>query len=319
MRSRPRSPTSNARCRGHGFTLIELLVVIAIITLLMSILMPALAGAREQAKQVKCVANLKQIGLGMHYYFNEWTEWFPFSKYEGLTALYSMHGFYYGGHPGRLAPGHAGEWWGYYNTYYRDTPLGRPFNRYIYPELPNWDVRENDPLFDGVRNVPVFQCPSDKGATWTNDPNAEPWCTSAYWYCGSSYLTNYLFARYWADDSHPRSDPNVPTPWQHYANALVRVQLQRDASRFVILLEDGMAWGLWNYLPRRGWHNRWNRHSMLFLDGHAANMLTDTAQGTSGLGWKACSGNNRDDRRAWWNKRDDPDYQYRDLLPLPGQ
>ena len=55
-----------------GFTLIELLVVIAIIAVLMAILMPALRQARSQAKRTVCGSNLKQVGVAMHMYADEW-------------------------------------------------------------------------------------------------------------------------------------------------------------------------------------------------------------------------------------------------------
>ena len=63
--------------RVRGFTLIELLVVIAIIAVLIALLLPAVQSAREAARRVNCVNNLKQIGIALHNYHDSMSTFPP--------------------------------------------------------------------------------------------------------------------------------------------------------------------------------------------------------------------------------------------------
>src|SRR5690242_6408420 len=71
--------------KRHGFALIELLVVIAIIAILAALLFPVLATARERAREIDCLSNVKQIGAALSTYLVDWDSTYPMDRLPDAT------------------------------------------------------------------------------------------------------------------------------------------------------------------------------------------------------------------------------------------
>lgn len=85
----------------HGFTLIELLVVISIIAVLAGMLVPAVSAVREQARSMTCRGNLRQVGMAVMAYTQEWDGMLPLSHFKSGFSPADWGGIY---------PASGGSW-----------------------------------------------------------------------------------------------------------------------------------------------------------------------------------------------------------------
>jgi len=191
--------------KRRGFTLIELLVVIAIIGILVALLLPAVQSAREAARRISCMNNLKQIGLAMQNYE---------STYSRLPIGYQ---FCAPGLPGPSVVGHTA--WVRLLPYHEQLNLHDEYQYGLFP-----GNTPNETVFSA--QIPAYQCPSDDARGRWAGPNRD--------YARSNYLFCMGNSRMVADDvGHRIMDCPYPSSMDVTTNGAFQIGEARRLSAIV--------------------------------------------------------------------------------------
>jgi prepilin-type N-terminal cleavage/methylation domain-containing protein len=243
----------------RAFTLIELLAVVAIIALLIAILLPGLAAAREQGKIARCLANLHAILTANETYSAEFD-----GAAVPMVAQLEPNRWLRG--PNVFGGASSDDYWRTVADGIFYLPASaRPMNRVMF----------SDPVDEGDE-LPVYRCPSDR---FNFMRGWEDTSLSAYEDFGVSYAMNW----HAVEDLIPSADADTWNSVRYYKQ--MRAAGRADFnSRFIIFMEEPLNASFQARAQLVGYHNVFSRHAVGFADGHAE-MANIDSRTWCGPGW----------------------------------
>jgi prepilin-type N-terminal cleavage/methylation domain-containing protein/prepilin-type processing-associated H-X9-DG protein len=220
--------------RKKAFTLIELLVVVAIISLLAAILFPVFARARENARRASCLSNLRQIGLGMMMYTQDYDERYPQAARGKAGA--GDGGYVSGAACTGLPCSH----------FYSTLASGVNGNYYTWMDI----------LYPYTKSIQVYECPSVTPAS----PNAADASVDYANYGYNGYVSNWQYGT-------PRG---IPLLMAALPNPAQTVLIMDCHNQYAVYINSG-SYGGWNVF-NASWGTSETPHfsgtNVTFADGH---------------------------------------------------